>query len=187
MALPFQRTPFAQSPSSLLSNLLSHIGQHAGSGCTQDSHCPQCAGAYLVAAASSSSWPRRELDCSLSGHDCVLTSQALAVQGNCSTSSKRSYRPVSVKAAVADDIRKKIEFVAGGDPRAPSQADLYQGTALSVREELFRQFNRTNKYLECALFCVSPVPKPSSELSLCCNTTLQSWHLRQFCWPCPAL
>ena len=57
---------------------------------------------------------------------------------------------VTRKAQVVDDIKGKIEFVAGGNPEKPSEIELYQGTANSVREELFKAFNRTNKYFEYA-------------------------------------
>lgn len=57
---------------------------------------------------------------------------------------------MSVRAAVVDDIKNKIEVVAGGDPAKATASDLYQGTAHSVREELFKAFNRTNRYFECA-------------------------------------
>lgn len=58
---------------------------------------------------------------------------------------------MAASAQVLDDIKKKIEFVAGGDPEKPTESELYQGTAQSVREELFKAFNRTNRYFECAL------------------------------------
>jgi hypothetical protein len=57
-------------------------------------------------------------------------------------------RHIATKAALTDDIKRKIAFVAGGDPSEITPQDLYQGTAHSVREELFDAFNKTNKYFE---------------------------------------
>jgi hypothetical protein len=57
---------------------------------------------------------------------------------------------VLAKAAVTEDIKKKVEFVAGGNPEKPTATDVYQGTAHSVREDLFKDFNRTHKYFEYA-------------------------------------
>ena len=64
---------------------------------------------------------------------------------------RHGYRVVSVRAALVDDIKNKIEVVAGGDPAKATATDLYQGTAHSVRETLFKSFNRTNRYFECVL------------------------------------
>lgn len=69
-------------------------------------------------------------------------------------------RNLTCKAEIADDIKDKIEFVAGGDPSHITPKDIYEGTAHSVREKLFDEFNTTNKFFECAsmsLVCDRPV------------------------------
>jgi hypothetical protein len=58
---------------------------------------------------------------------------------------------------VVEDIKNKIEFVAGGDPDHATPTDLYRGTAHSVREKLFKAFNRTNRYLMCDLTPLLPL------------------------------
>jgi hypothetical protein len=64
-------------------------------------------------------------------------------------------RNLSCKAALVDSIKNKIAFVAGGDPSHVTPKDIYQGTAYSVREKLFEEFNTTNKYYECASIILS--------------------------------
>lgn len=60
----------------------------------------------------------------------------------------RRQRAVATAASLADDIKQKVEYVAGGDPEKFSEKELYEGTAHSVRQELVKQFNRTHKYFE---------------------------------------
>lgn len=62
-----------------------------------------------------------------------------------------SNRFIAAKAAVTEDIKEKIEFVAGGNPEKATAADVYQGTAYSVRESLFKNFRRTHRYFEQVL------------------------------------
>ena len=59
-------------------------------------------------------------------------------------------RNLACKAEIVDDIKSKIAFVAGGDPAHITPKDIYEGTAHSVREKLFDEFNTTNKYFEYA-------------------------------------
>lgn len=60
-------------------------------------------------------------------------------------------RNLSCKAEIVDDIKNKIAFVAGGDPNDITEQDIYAGAANSVREKLFDEFNKTNKYFEYAV------------------------------------
>lgn len=78
--------------------------------------------------------------------------------------SRQQMRCTSCKSAVSDDIKNKIARVTGGDPAHITPQDLYQGAAHSVRDELFDEFNATNKYFEC-VYHVSG--RPSS-----CDTAL---------------
>lgn len=68
-------------------------------------------------------------------------------------------RSISCKSAVSEDIKSKIARVTGGDPAHITPQDLYQGAAHSVRDELFDEFNTTNKYFEYVFF--------SSAASMC--------------------
>lgn len=62
--------------------------------------------------------------------------------------SRQQMRCISCKSAVSENIKSKIARVTGGDPAHITPQDLYQGAAHSVRDELFDEFNTTNKYFE---------------------------------------
>lgn len=65
-----------------------------------------------------------------------------------SVRSRQQMRSISCKSSVSEDIKSKIARVTGGDPAHITPQDLYQGAAHSVRDELFDEFNNTNKYFD---------------------------------------